>query len=214
MQTVGSFEQRITELERKFAAQLTALTAERDAIVAERDTVAAEREQYKKLYLEMLALCRKLELGIVGQKRERFIEGDSPQLTMSVIGMVTGKEAPSVPELAQIPAHPRQKPTGRKPLPEKLPRVDIEVLPPEVQQAGLDAYERIGEDVSETVERRPSSLVVVRVHKPKFALKGRDRLEATTVLQASPPELPIERGMAGPALLADTDRRASCRERV
>ena len=187
---MASFEERIAELERSFAAQLA--------------TVTAEREQYKKLYLEMLALCRKLELGIVGQKRERFLEGDSPQLTMSVIGLVTGKEAPAAPHVTQIPAHPRQKPTGRKPLPEKLPRVDIEVLPPEVQQAGLDAFERIGEDVSETVERRPSSLVVVRVHKPKFALKGRDRLEATTVLQASPPELPIERGMAGPALLADT----------
>jgi hypothetical protein len=33
--------------------------------------------------------------------------------------------------------------------------VDVEVLPPEVQQQGTDAFERIGEDVTETVERRP-----------------------------------------------------------
>jgi transposase len=69
---------------------------------------------------------------------------------------------------------------------------------------GLDAFERIGEDVTETVERRPASLVVVRTHKPKFVPKGRDRLAETTVLQASTPELPIERGLAGPGLLADT----------
>ena len=89
-------------------------------------------------------------------------------------------------------------------MPEKLPRVDIEVIPPEVQRAGLDAFEKIGEDITETVEKRSKSLVVVRTHKPKFALKERDRLADTKIIQAPPPELPIERGLAGPGLLADT----------
>jgi transposase len=93
-----------------------------------------------------------------------------------------------------VKAHTRQRPTGRKPLPEKLPRVDIEILPPEAQREGLDAFERMGEDVSESVERRPASLVVVRIHKPKFVPKGRDRFAETQVFQAP----------AGPALLADT----------
>jgi transposase len=47
------------------------------------------------------------------------------------------------------------------------------VLPPEVQQKGTDAFERIGEDVTETLERRPASLVVVRTGKPKFVAKDR-----------------------------------------
>ena len=55
-----------------------------------------------------------------------------------------------------------------------------------------------------TGRRRPASLVVVRTHKPKFVPKERERCAATEVLQASPPELPIERGLAGPGLLADT----------
>ena len=75
----------------------------------------------------------------------------------------------------EIPAHTRRKPTGRKPLPEHLPRVEIEVLPPEVRKHGLDAFERIGEDVCETVERRPASLVVARVIRPKFVRKDRER---------------------------------------
>jgi transposase len=103
-----------------------------------------------------------------------------------------------------VAAHTRAKPTGRKPLPEKLPRVEVELLPPEVQQKGTDAFVRIGEDVTETVERRPASLVVVRVRKPKFVPKGRDATAETTVLQAPPPELPIDRALAGPGLLADT----------
>jgi transposase len=78
------------------------------------------------------------------------------------------------------------------------------VLPPEVQAKGTDAFDRIGEEVTETVERRPSSFVVVRTHKPKFVLKGTDRLGECEVLQGEPPELPIARGLAGPGLLADT----------
>jgi transposase len=183
----ASFETRICELEASVAR------------------LSGERDQYKKLYLDMLALCRKLEQGIVGQKREKLSGGDE-QLTMSLLATLVGKDAVAAtpPAVEQVKAHERAKPTGRKPLPEKLPRIDIEVVPPEVQQAGLDAYEKIGEDVTETVERRQASLVVVRTHKPKFALKGRDRLDDTKILQAEPLELPIPGGLAGPGLLADT----------
>ena len=172
------------------------------------DRLSTERDEYRKLYLEALELCRKLEQGILGQKRERLPEADA-QLTLEMLSMLVGKGTGQEPtsataEVEQVRAHERRKPTGRKPLPEHLPRVDVEILPPEVQQQGLDAFERIGEDVTETVERRPASLVVVRTHKPKFVAKDRDRLGATEVLQAAPPELPIERGLAGPGLLADT----------
>ncbi len=165
---------------------------------------SSERDQYKKLYLEMLERARKLEAGLLGQKREKLSPPEE-QLTLQLLGMLLGERpADAPPPVEEVRAHQRAKPTGRKPLPEKLPRIDIEVLPPEVQQAGLDAFERIGEDVTETVEHRPESLVVVRTHKPKFVPKGRDRLAETKVLQAEPPELPIPRGLAGPGLLADT----------
>jgi transposase len=169
--------------------------------------ITSERDRYKALYVSMLELCKKLEQGIVGQKRERYVGAD--QLTLSLVGMLVGESAaapapPTAPPGVTVEAHIRPKPTGRKPLPETLPRVDVELLPEEVQKAGLDAFERIGEDVVETVERRPGSLVVVRLHKPKFVLKGRDRPAETKVFQAPPAELPIERGLAGPGLLADT----------
>jgi len=176
------------------------------------DDLAAERDQYRKLYLQTLELCRKLELGIIGPKRER-LSGADAQLTMSMLGMLLGDGAggsaalpvpPRPPVETPVAAHTRAKPTGRKPLPEKLPRVEVELLPPEVQQKGTDAFVRIGEDTTETVERRPASLVVVRVCKPKFVPKGREPAAATQVLQASPPELPIDRALAGPGLLADT----------
>src|SRR6185437_4936313 len=193
-------------------AKLVALSARVDGLAAEREALAAERDEYRKLYLQMLERCRKLELGLVGPKRERLSESDA-QLTMSMLGLLLGNDAgdggraaPPAPAPPDTPvaAHTRAKPTGRKPLPEKLPRVEVELLPPEVQQKGTDAFVRIGEDVTETVERRPASLVVVRVRKPKFVPKGRDATAETTVLQAPPPELPFDRSLAGPGLLADT----------
>jgi transposase len=175
-------------------------------LIAENKRITEELEHYRELYLQTLEKCRKLEQGIVGQKSER-LPGNEAQLTMAVLATLLGKrdEAVLPPAFEQpVREHTRQKPTGRKPLPENLPRVDLEILPDEVKREGLDAFERIGEEVSETVERRPGSLVVVRVHRPKFVRKDRERCAETTVTIAPTPELPIERGLAGPGLLADT----------
>jgi len=170
---------------------------------------ARERDEYKALYLALLERCRKLELGLL-QKRERFSTNPS-QLSLDVIATLLAASEPAAdPALAPPPATPpappppRAKPTGRKPLPEHLPRVDIELLPPEVEQQGLQSFVRIGEDITETVEHRAASMVVVRVHKPKFILKEAQGMRGCEILQAPPPDLPIERGLAGPGLLADT----------
>jgi transposase len=96
------------------------------------------------------------------------------------------------------------KPTGRKVLPDDISRVEIEVLPDEVQRAGLDAFDRIGQDTTEVLERRPASMVVVRIIRPKFVRKDRERGAATEVFVGSTPQLPIQRSVAGPGMLADT----------
>ena len=185
---------------------------ELDALREERDRVAHERDRYKELYVATLEQCKKLERGILASRKSERLGESEFQLTFAVLGTVLAAHAPE-PEKA-LDSSPstserrspkkRRKPTGRKPLSESLPRVDIEVIPEDVQREGLDAFERIGEDVSEVVERRPSSLVVVRTIRPKFVRKGRERNAPTQVAIALPPELPIDRGLAGPGLLADT----------
>lgn len=191
-----TFEERLAALE----AQIVTLTAERD--------------EYKRAYLEALEKCRKLELGILGQQREKLPASDA-QLTIEVLGMLLGRKDVPDPETpvptsasaaakAESRAAAEKKPTGRRSPPEHLPRVKIEIVPPEVQKKGLDAFLRIGEDICETIERRPSSLVVVKTIRGKYVPKDRDRLGETEVLQAAPPDLPIERGLAGPGLIADT----------
>jgi transposase len=65
-------------------------------------------------------------------------------------------------------------------LPEYLPRVQIELRPPEVQHAGLDAFMGVGEEVREVLERRPASMVVVRIVRPKFIRRAASSGERAT----------------------------------
>ena len=181
--------------------------------------------------MQLLERCKLLERGIIaGKKAERFAANDTEQLSMQLLGMLlresdAGPEAiPEEPDvgLADLEDEdgtddaepgescaPRRR-RGRRTLPEALPRVEIEVLPPEVIQEGLERFERIGQEVSEVVERRPASLVVARIVRPKFVRKGEatpcdaDAPEVSPVLIAETPERPIERGLAGPGLLATT----------
>jgi transposase len=199
--------------EAAIAHELTALRTQVEQLVAAQAELAKERDAYKQLYVQMLEHCRKLELGLLGQKAERLSPNDA-QLSLQVLGaLLATDEVPQQSTLdlideeieptAEVAAHKRRK-AGRKPLPEHLPRIEVEVLPPEVQAEGTDAFERIGEETCETIERRPASVVVVRVVRGKFVRKDRERNAPTEVLIGGVPDLPIERGLAGPGMLADT----------
>jgi len=207
------------------------------------EKATSDREQYRALYMQLLERCRLLERGIIaGQKAERYQGGDEAQLSMRILEMLLKPDEAEAdakdddeesleealtealqgedddddePKPAEkgAPLRPRR---GRRKLPQSLPRVEIEVLPPEVLQEGLENFRRIGEVVSETVERRPGSLVVARIVRPKFARKdgpaaetidaqlADETPESPAVVIAPPPEKPIERGLAGPGLLAHT----------
>jgi transposase len=182
----GALEARLTELQQRVAR------------------VESERDEYKHQYVVLLEAYRRLEAGLLRQQRERYVAADASQLTLGLVAMVASAPAVADSTTQPVKGHARRKPTGRKPLPETLPRVEIEVTPPDVQQRGLDAFSRIGEEVSERVERRAASVVVVRTVRPKYVVKGEAQGEGPVVLQAPPPELPLPGALAGPGFLAET----------
>ena len=185
------------------------LTTSHGELQQQNEKLASERERYRELYLQLLELCKRLERGLLaGQKAER-LSCDDTQLTLAILGALLERkdapeEGPAAAPASETPKPSRSKPTGRKPLPEHLPKVVIEIVPDEVHREGLDAFERIGEEVCDTLERRQASLVNLRIVRPKFVRKDRERLAGTSVQIAEVPELPIECGLAGPGLLADT----------
>jgi len=114
------------------------------ALAAQLATVTEERDEYKKLVRHLREENERLKRGLLGQKAERLPANDT-QLSLMMIGLAFGASSappPAAPPPEQIVAeHKRRKPV-RKPLPEDLPRVQIEIVPPRSRaQAGrLPAY--------------------------------------------------------------------------
>ncbi len=188
--------------------QLDELNEKVATLTVELAEAAHKQEEYRKLYLLLLEENEKLKRGLNGKKAEKLPKNDA-QLTLAILELLLGKgqaakASETEAEETEVQPHKRKKPTGRKPLPEHFPRIEIEVLPPEVRAEGIDSFTRIGEEISEVIEQRPAATVVVRIVRPKFVEKSKTDDENTVVHTAVPPELPIERGLAGPGMLADT----------
>jgi transposase len=93
--------------------------------------------------------------------------------------------------------HPPKK-TKRKPTPDPLPRVEVELVPggAECAQCG-GKLRRLGEDVTEELEYVRGHFIVNRIVRPKRACTSCD-----CFTQAPLPSRPVERGRPGPGLLA------------
>ena len=86
----------------------------------------------------------------------------------------------------------------RKPLPDHLPRDTVTYPAPACDCPTCGgSLQAIGEDVAEQLEFIPASFRVIGHVRPKFGCTHCD-----TLVQAPAPSRPIERGIAGPGLLA------------
>ncbi len=175
--------------------------------------VEHERDEYKKLYVLLREENERLKRGLIGQKAERLPRNDA-QLSLAMLGLMLGNSensaaSPEDDEEQQIPAHTRKVPK-RRTLPADWPRVTIELIPPEVEREGLDAFDIIGEERRGILERRPASSVIVEVIRKKFVRKADKENLETAVLIAEPLSLPIDKGLAGPGMLADTIVKRWC----
>lgn len=158
---------------------------------------------YEELFAENaylkneLAQLRRL---IFGQKRERFVPlHQEQQLDFSLAEeqeqVVQNAQAATIP--ITYTRHQKKTPTtklpSRNPLPAHLRREEIVIAPNE----DLSTLKKIGEEITEELEYQPGELYVKRYVRPKYA-----RSDGEGVVVATLPSRPIEKGIAGPALLA------------
>jgi transposase len=198
----------VASLKRMLAAK-EALLAQNEALLLERERVIAVRdaELYAKtLQIEhmkaQLAVLRRARFGRSSEKLDREIE----QLEL-VLGELEEGVAESNERAARAQPDAKsgerrkntdRKPFGRKPLPDHLPRERVVHEPPlACSSCSGTVLRKIGEDVTEVLEYVPSSFKVIEHVRPKLSCRT-----CSTILQAPLPSFPIERGRAGPALLA------------
>jgi len=148
-------------------------------------------------------LIEQLKLQLARLKRMKFgrssetLDAQIGQLELS-LEELEANEAASAP--AEAPANAAAAKPVRKPLPEHLPR-ERQVHEPSSGSCSCPqcggALRVLGEDVSEVLEYVPEHWKVHRHVRPKYSCGT-----CQTVVQAGAPSRPIERGYAGPGLLA------------
>jgi len=177
-------------------AELRAVLAEREAelAVARAELTGARLriEQYKA----QLAQLRRMQFGRSSEKLDAQIQ----QLELMLEDLEEGEAARTAPAAQQgtdLPRRERRQPV-RRPLPDHLPREEIVHHPGSVcPGCGGTHFSKLGEDVSEVLEKIPARLKVIRHIRPKLSCRSCER-----ILQAPAPDLPIEKGRPGPGLIA------------
>src|SRR5580693_977610 len=158
--------------------------------------VLAKHTEIENLNLLVL----KLKRMHFGQRSEKM-NADIAQLELQLEDLETSQAAadPLPQQLATIAVNERvSKKPARRPLPVELPR-EIETIAPK-QEACPDCggkLRTLGEDVSEVLEYVPARFKVIRTVRPKLSCACCSR-----IVQEPVPNRPIDKGLAGPGLLA------------
>jgi transposase len=165
-------------------------------IFSQREQLVSRDNEIEHLKL-LIARLRRQQFGRKSEKLDREIEQlelrlDELEATQAqkVVASQTSAVSASAVNVAVKPA--------RRPLPEHLPRETRKYMPKQTACPDCGGeLQHLGEDISEILEYVPARFKVIRQVRPKLACACCER-----IVQAEAPSRPIERGVAGPGLLA------------
>lgn len=146
-------------------------------------------EEEINLLKEQLAVLKAKRFGKSSEKLDKQIA----ELELQI----EEKEATKALKLEDEAKPEKQRPKRLK-LPEHLPRTDVVIPAPETcTSCGGRSFRKISDDVSEILEYVPSSFKVVRHIRPRCAC-----INCEQILQGYAPSNTIDKGKAGPGMLA------------
>jgi transposase len=194
-------------------AALRRLLLQREAEhAAAQEQQAAELQAARNGLQELTLLHEKLKLRLARLLRQQYGASSEKlraainqlELTLGDIEEQIAEMMPPEPEQPPAPARPtsasvepaRRKPV-RRPLPDSLPRDVVEHAAPCACPKCGGALRPLGEDVTEVLDYVPACFRVIRHVRPKLSCRS-----CESIAQAPVPSLPIQRGLATPALLA------------
>jgi transposase len=174
------------------AADLRSLDKEthRALVLAQQEKLLSRDSEIEHLKL-IIAKFRRMMFGTKSEKVAREIE--QLELKLEELEVRKAECAEARPQ-----SEPPSKRPSRQPLPEHLPR-EVHVHMPDADTCTACGGElsKLGEDVSEMPEYEPASFKVIPHVRPKLCCTKCD-----VILEAPAPPRPVERGLAGPGLLA------------
>jgi transposase len=182
----AAYEEEMRRLEAELDAQRRTLTEQAEELDSRRARIEHLRLMVEKF--RHMIFGRKSEKLVLKLEQMEF-ELEEDETTQAEAEAIAERVAPTKE------AKPRSE---RKPLPEHLKREEVTHKPDSdcCPDCG-GGLRHFGDDISEQLEYVPESFKVIRHVRPKFTCTGCDR-----VVEAPAPSRPIERGLAGPSLLA------------
>jgi transposase len=169
---------------------------------ADKLTAAQEQLQSREREIEhlklLLAKLHRMQFGRKSEKLQRQIE--QLELRLEELESNRGEKETTPPEPASVQASaiPTVKKAARRALPDDLPRETRRHEPKETACPQCQGeLRKLGEDISEMLEYVPASFRVIRHVRTKLSCTRCD-----CIVQGKAPSRPIERGVAGPGLLA------------
>jgi transposase len=167
-----------------------------EAIIEQQAALTARNHEIENLKLLILKLKR-LKFGRSSEKLDRQIEQLELRLEEMETAEAAASEQQSEASAKARTGSPRRK-SPRGSMPSHLER-EVQTHAPkhEVCPDCGGSLNRIGEDVSEMLEYVPAHFKVIQIVRPKCCCKN-----CSKILQEPAPHRPVERGMAGPGLLA------------
>ena len=186
-------------------------TALRALLLTREEEHAAELEAARNGLKDQALQIEQLKARLAKLLRQRFgsssekMRGAIDQLELIIGDLETdlAETTPSTPEPAAEPPaiepeiQGRRGKPKRRPLPENLPRDVVEHPTACACPKCGGALRRLGEDVTEILEYVPGAFRVTRHVRPKMSCRC-----CESITQPPVPSLPINRGLAGPGLLA------------
>jgi len=189
---------------RKTPSDLPDSVAELQAMIALRDAGIETRDQKLSIYGDEIRArdfeIEKLKHQLAGLRRDRFGSKseslDQLDLALEEKEIAQAAETPATGDDSEAEDTPKRKPR-RKPLPEHLQRNEQVLSPGDECGSCGGTLKTLGEDVTEELEYIPGRFVVNKIIRPRMACTCCD-----DICQAPLPSRPIDKGMAGPGLLA------------
>ena len=159
------------------------------------------KEKYEELTIQHIQLKHELDQLkrlVFGSRHERFVP-TTPQEQLA-LGLDVQQVQPPVPSVQTIEYTRKRKEAsseklqpGRMKLPASLPREQVIIEPAQ----DVSGWIKIGEEITEELERIPGKLFVRQYVRPKYA-----KPDGNGVVIGELPSRPIDKGIAGPGLLA------------
>ena len=173
---------------------------------AENEKIRDEKADLETRIQDLERIIRALRRQIFGRRSERFRHDPHQLLLIEELAEEARHELEN--ELRQrarkFPTKGPSKKNGRKPLSKNLKRKHVVLDLPEEQKTCPHGYrrEKFGEDRTEELEVIPAQFFVVQYVRPKYKTPGCPCPQCHGITMASLPPRPIEKGRAGPGLLA------------